>query len=164
MCICIAESLFSSPKIITTLLVSYTPIQNRKFVFFLNEERGVAGLPCWEYVVHERFISYVDCDRKYLRNHCGGFHINYMTTACYISGHCQCLYTTWFTGWCSLIYKAVHLVLDLFHQGPRDILCYQERHEKPFVRSQVACIGEGGFVDHFMLQGLFQILEVNGLC
>ena len=157
---------FSSTKIITMLLVSFTPIQNRKFFlsfFFFKEERGVAGLSCWEYVMHERFI-HVDCDRKYIRNHYGGFCINYMTTAYHISGHSQCLQTTQFTGWCSLIYKAVHHVLDLLHWDPRDILCYQERHEKPFVASQVACIGEGGFVDHFMLQGLFQILEVNGLC
>ena len=41
MCICIAESLFSSPKIITTLLVSYTPIQNRKFFFFFLMKKEV---------------------------------------------------------------------------------------------------------------------------
>ena len=93
MCICIAESLFSSPKIITNIVSYATPQYKIEsvFFFFLNEERGVAGLPCWEYVMHERFISYVDCDRKYIRNHCGGFHINYMTTAYHISGHCQCL-------------------------------------------------------------------------
>ena len=32
MCICIAESLRSSPGTITTLLISYTPIQNKKFL------------------------------------------------------------------------------------------------------------------------------------
>lgn len=88
------EIFVSSPKIIITLLVSYTPIQNGKyfcFFFFLKEERGVAGLSCWDYVMHERFISYVACDRKYIRNHYGGFRINYMTTAYHISGHCQCL-------------------------------------------------------------------------
>ena len=82
---------FSSPKIITTLLVSFTPIQNRKFFFsFFKEERCVAGLSCWEYVMHERF-THVDCDRKYIKNHYGGFRINYMTTTYHISGHCQCL-------------------------------------------------------------------------
>ena len=30
-CICMAESLHCSPEIITTLLVSYTPIQKKKF-------------------------------------------------------------------------------------------------------------------------------------
>ena len=31
-CICMAESLHHSPEIITTLLISYTPIQNKMFV------------------------------------------------------------------------------------------------------------------------------------
>ena len=34
-CICLAELLCCSPEIITTLLISYTPIQNKKlFVWF----------------------------------------------------------------------------------------------------------------------------------
>ena len=32
-CICVTESLHCSPETITTLLISYTPIQNKKFVF-----------------------------------------------------------------------------------------------------------------------------------
>ena len=32
---CIAESLYSPPETITTLLINYTPIQNKKFFFFL---------------------------------------------------------------------------------------------------------------------------------
>ena len=31
-CICIAESLHSSPEIITALLIGYTPVQNKKFL------------------------------------------------------------------------------------------------------------------------------------
>ena len=30
-CICMAEALHCSPETITTLLISYTPIQNKKF-------------------------------------------------------------------------------------------------------------------------------------
>ena len=32
-CICMAESLHGSPETTTTLLIGYTPIQNKKFVF-----------------------------------------------------------------------------------------------------------------------------------
>ena len=39
-CMCIAELLRCSPETITTLLISYTPIQNEKFfvLFFLSEQ------------------------------------------------------------------------------------------------------------------------------
>ena len=33
-CICMAESLHSPPDTFTMLLISYTPIQNKKFFFF----------------------------------------------------------------------------------------------------------------------------------
>jgi len=36
-CICKAESLCCPPQTITTLLSSYTPIQNKKLFFFLNK-------------------------------------------------------------------------------------------------------------------------------
>ena len=29
-CVCMAESLYSSPKTITTFLIGYTPLQNKK--------------------------------------------------------------------------------------------------------------------------------------
>ena len=35
-CICMAKSLHCSPEIIASLLVGYTPIQNKKFFFFLR--------------------------------------------------------------------------------------------------------------------------------
>ena len=37
-CICMAESLHYSHEAITTLLIGYTPIQNKKFVFFLKSQ------------------------------------------------------------------------------------------------------------------------------
>ena len=41
-CICMAESLHCSPEIITTLLISYTPIQNKKVLFcFFFKNKGV---------------------------------------------------------------------------------------------------------------------------
>ena len=39
-CIYIAESLHCSPETITTLLIGYTPIQNKKFFFFLIASIG----------------------------------------------------------------------------------------------------------------------------
>jgi len=33
-CICMAESLCCSPQITTSLLIGYTPIQNKKFIKF----------------------------------------------------------------------------------------------------------------------------------
>ena len=38
-CVCIAESLCCSPGIITTLLIGYTPIQNKQVFFFLFLEK-----------------------------------------------------------------------------------------------------------------------------
>ena len=35
-CVCMAESLCCSPEIITTLLIGYTPIQNKKLKIKLN--------------------------------------------------------------------------------------------------------------------------------
>ena len=37
-CICMAESLRCSPEAITTLLISYTPIQNKKFKVWNKEK------------------------------------------------------------------------------------------------------------------------------
>ena len=37
-CICVAESLRCSPEAITTLLISYTPIQNKKFKVWNKEK------------------------------------------------------------------------------------------------------------------------------
>ena len=44
-CMCMAESLCCSPETITTLLISYTPLQNKK----LNKtkHKQVQGLPWW---------------------------------------------------------------------------------------------------------------------
>ena len=40
-CICMAESLFCPPETITTWLISYTPIQNKKNFFnCLNNKNG----------------------------------------------------------------------------------------------------------------------------
>ena len=38
-CICMAESLWHSPETITMLLISYTPVQNKKFK---KKSRGFA--------------------------------------------------------------------------------------------------------------------------
>ena len=35
-CVCMAESLCCSPETTTTLLMGYTPIQNKKLFFFLK--------------------------------------------------------------------------------------------------------------------------------
>ena len=43
MYICMAESLCCPPETITTLLIGYTPIQNKKFFFFFFFKEA-----CWE--------------------------------------------------------------------------------------------------------------------
>ena len=35
-CICMAESLYCLPEMISTLFISYTPIQNKRFKFLKN--------------------------------------------------------------------------------------------------------------------------------
>ena len=39
-CICVAESLCCPPETITALLTGSTPIQNKKFFFFLSSKNG----------------------------------------------------------------------------------------------------------------------------
>ena len=41
-CMCMAESLCCPPETITTLLISYTMIQNKKVFFFFFKKRAVA--------------------------------------------------------------------------------------------------------------------------
>ena len=44
-CICMAKSLCSSPETITTLLIGYTPIQNKKFMKKKKKLSLVSGGP-----------------------------------------------------------------------------------------------------------------------
>ena len=48
MCICVAESLCSSPETITTLSFGYIPIQNK--TSFLKSERGEFLFPLWSII------------------------------------------------------------------------------------------------------------------
>ena len=55
-CICMAESLHHSPEIITTLLISYTPIQNKMFVC-CKDILTKATRPCWRWRVEEEWAN-----------------------------------------------------------------------------------------------------------
>ena len=58
-CICITESLHCSPEIVTTLLTSYTPTQNKKLrkYFFLNGAGKIGYSQALSHTTHKNELK-----------------------------------------------------------------------------------------------------------
>ena len=57
-CICMDEPLHHSPEVITTLLISYTPIQNAMFCFVsFKDILTKATRTCWRWRVEEEWAN-----------------------------------------------------------------------------------------------------------
>ena len=60
-CICMTESLHSSPKTTTTLLIGYTPIQNKRFKVWEEKGRTEDEMARWHHrldVYESEYISF----------------------------------------------------------------------------------------------------------